>query len=197
MNKVLKLFLILLGVAVMAYALLVAFVCIQEKAAAGMDVADPEAVIILGAQVRADGTPSVQLQWRLDTALEVLEDKQIPVVVCGAQGSDEPMTEAAMMRDYLISHGIDQEWILLDDTSFNTKQNLMHAAELLQEGSRVLIVTSDYHLPRALGIAKDLGLKAAGKGSPCKTEYWLKNHAREALAWVKYWGVKYLGLPLE
>ena len=61
-----------------------------------------------------------------------------------------------------------------------------------------LIVTSDYHLPRALAIARDAGLEAQGAGSPCRPEwnYWLKNHMREALAWVKYWGVKYLGLKL-
>ena len=41
------------------------------------------------------------------------------------------------------------------------------------------------------------GYDACGMGSPCKPEYWIKNHAREALAWCKYWGVKYLHLPLE
>ena len=62
---------------------------------------------------------------------------------------------------------------------------------------KVLVVTSDYHVPRSLALAKDLGYDACGMGSPCKPEYWIKNHAREALAWVKYWGRKYLRLPLE
>ena len=42
-----------------------------------------------------------------------------------------------------------------------------------------------------------VGFEACGMGSPCKPEYWLKNHAREVLSWCKYWGVKYLHLPLE
>ena len=50
---------------------------------------------------------------------------------------------------------------------------------------------------RAGALAADLGYEACGLGSPCKPEYWLKNHAREALAWCKYWGKKYLNLPLE
>ena len=49
----------------------------------------------------------------------------------------------------------------------------------------------------SLALAADQGFEACGLGSPCKPEYWLKNHAREALAWCKYWGVKYLHLPLE
>lgn len=89
---------------------------------------------------------------------------------------------------------------MTDPASFNTRQNLMNAAELLKQKEhirQVLVVTSDYHVPRALALAKDLGFEATGMGSPCKPEYWLKNHAREALAWIKYWGVKYLHLPME
>ena len=61
-----------------------------------------------------------------------------------------------------------------------------------------MIVTSDYHLPRALQIAGDAGIAAQGAGSLCRPEwnFWLQNHMREALSWVKYWGIKYLGLPL-
>ena len=62
---------------------------------------------------------------------------------------------------------------------------------------RVLIVTSDYHLPRALALAKDQGLTASGIGSTTLPEYWIKNHFREALSWIKYWGQKYLRLPLD
>ena len=94
------------------------------------------------------------------------------------------------MKNYLIRHGVPAEMILTDPDSFNTRENLRNAAVLLRETGevrKVLIVTSDYHLPRAMALANDEGLEAAGLGSPCKPEYWLKNHAREALSWVKYW----------
>ena len=187
---------------IVLYAGVVGMVCIREgrvqktvPAAEGYD-----AIIVLGAQVKPDGSPSVQLGWRLDAAYDAWRQKEVPVVVCGAQGKDEPMTEAEAMKLYLIRNNIPEEDIMTDPASFNTRQNLMNAAELLKQKEhirQVLVVTSDYHVPRALALAKDLGFEATGMGSPCKPEYWLKNHAREALAWIKYWGVKYLHLPME
>ena len=127
-------------------------------------------------------------------------DNYDAIIVLGAQGSDEPQPEAVVMKQYLIGKGVAEEDILTDPDSFNTRQNLKNAGELLKnrpEVQKVLVVTSDYHVPRSLALAKDQGYEAVGLGSPCKPEYWLKNHAREALAWIKYWGVKYLHLPLE
>ena len=192
--------LVILGV--ILYAGLVGYICIRERSVLKEVPAaeNYDAIIVLGAQVRPDGSPSVQLGWRLDAAEEAYRQKAVPVVVCGAQGKDEPMTEAEAMKQYLVGKGVPETDILTDPESFNTNQNLRNAAELLKNVpgvQKVLIVTSDYHVPRSLAIAKDLGFDACGMGSPCKPEYWIKNHAREALAWVKYWGKKYLRLPLE
>ena len=187
---------------IILYAGVMSFVLIREKGVATeVPSADNyDAIIVLGAQVKPDGSPSVQLSWRLDAAASAYEQKKVPVVVCGAQGADEPMPEAVAMKQYLVNKGVAEEDILMDPESFNTRQNLKNAGELLKnrpEVQKVLVVTSDYHVPRSLALAKDQGYEAIGLGSPCKPEYWLKNHAREALAWIKYWGVKYLHLPLE
>ena len=159
-----------------------------------------QAVIVLGAQVKQDGTPSVQLTWRLDSAAEVWAKKNVPVVVCGAQGKDEPEPEAYTMKRYLAERGIPPDMILTDPDSYNTEQNLNHAKKLLDEYpekiSRVIIVTSDYHVPRSMALAEDAGLDASGIGSPCLQEFWIKNHGREALAWCKYLLKKYLHLKL-
>ena len=105
-----------------------------------------------------------------------------------AQGDNEPVSEAAAMREYLAANGVPDGDLLPEDSSFNTRQNLLNAKKLLPEGvRRVLIVTSNYHLPRALALAADTGFDAVGVGSPIKPIYWPKNHFREALAWVKYW----------
>ena len=161
--------------------------------------ANYDAIIVLGAQVKPDRTLSVQLTWRMDAAVEAYEKKNVPIVVCGAQGPDEPCTEAEAMRDYLLKKGIPKDDILTDPRSFNTNENLENAQELLkgyQDIKRVLIVTSDYHVPRSMAIAQDLGFEAEGYGAKCLPERWIKNHAREALAWCKYWAKKYLRLPL-
>ena len=189
-------------IAILLYLGVVAFICINEGSV--LRTVPPaeqyDAIIVLGAQVKADGTLSVQLEWRLDAAYDAYRLKNVPVVVCGARGRDEPMTEAEAMKRHLAGKGIPEGDILTDPDSFNTRQNLANAAKLLENRPgirKVLIVTSDYHLPRSLALARDMGYDACGMGSPCKKEYWIKNHAREALAWIKYWGVKYLHLPLE
>ena len=187
---------------ILLYAGVVGFVLIREK---GVETTVPapdsyDAIIVLGAQVLPDGTPNVQLAWRLDTAAEAYRNRKVPVVVCGAQGKDEPLPEAYAMKKYLTDRGVAEEDILTDPESFNTRQNLQNAKALLKDKSevrKVLVVTSDYHVARSLALARDQGYEAIGLGSPCKPEYWLKNHGREALAWIKYWGVKYLHLPLE
>ena len=139
---------------------------------------DSDAVIVLGCQVKMDGTPSVQLEYRLNAALETYQENPRPIVVCGAQGADEPAPEGVVMRDWLVARGVPEEDVLAETESRDTMQNLRNAASLLPEGTRtVTLVTSDYHLPRAIQISRDLGLQA---------EYWFKNHSREVLAWGKY-----------
>ena len=151
------------------------------------------AIVVLGAQVNPDGTPSVQLEWRLSKALEIYKLNPMPIVVTGAQGADEPATEASVMRDWLAARGVGLQDILMDETSFNTKENIANAVRLLPPDIiDILIVTSDYHLPRALQVARDLGLNPSGAASPIKPEFWLKNHARETLAWGKYLLLKYV-----
>ena len=160
-----------------------------------------DAIIVLGAQVKPDGEPSIQLQWRLDAAVKAWQERNCLVVVCGAQGSNEPAPEAHVMRDELIRQGVPEDVILMDDKSFNTKQNINNAIQLMEgrDVDRVLIVTSDYHLPRSMALAEDAGLEASGVGSPTKQglRFWVKNYGREGLAWIKYWMQKYLHLPLE
>lgn len=188
--------LILALVGMIAYLGVVGMVCWKETHVSQTEGYD--AIVVLGAQVKPDGTPSVQLQWRLDAAYGAWQERECLIVTCGAQGSNEPDAEGRVMKAYLMGLGVPENQVLVDDTSFNTRQNLENAAALLQNSGAetVLIVTSDYHLPRAMALAEDQGLTATGLGSPTKPEYWIKNHAREAIAWLKYWAEKYLGLTL-
>ncbi len=174
-----------------AYLLLFASLLWRERQAPSDGGA--EAMIVLGAQVKASGLPSEQLRLRLQSALEKYLADRMPIVVCGARGEDEPASEASVMRAWLTQRGVAPEDVLMDEASFDTYQSLKNAAGLLPEGTgRVVIVTSDYHLPRAMAIAGDLGLDAGGIASPTTKEFWLKNHARETLAWGKYLLMKIL-----
>ena len=194
-----RMILIVVLLGLIAYLGIVAMVCWKEKNVPPVDEYD--AIIVLGAQVKPDGELSLQLKWRLDAAFEAWKEHPCWIAVCGARGDNEPVEEAYAMRDYLITQGVVPEMILTDAESYNTRQNIDHAAKLLSDKAvqRVLVVTSDYHLPRALALAEDAGLDATGVGAPTKLgmRYWIKNHGREALAWIKYWAQKYLRLPLE
>lgn len=196
-----KIVLIIVAAAVLVFGLMLAFVCVRESripSEVPEDMDEIGAIIVLGAEVHADGSPSVQLAWRLDKAVEAWNREHIPIVVCGSQAGHEPEPEAFTMKRYLVERGIDADMIYTEPDSFNTRENLENAKAMLDSvgyDGKVLIVTSDYHAPRALALARDLGMDAEALGSPCKPEFWLKNHAREALAWVKYWLQK-LGLPI-
>ena len=190
------LWLVVIGLVV--YAGLVAWVYVQEISVA--EPSDYDSIIVLGAQVQPSGEPSVQLRWRLDRAREVYDQSPCLIVVTGGQGDNEPAPEGDVMRAVLVSEGVPEAHVVSDPESVNTQQNLDNAWAILQQHGlkRPVVVTSDYHLPRAMRMMQDMGLDAQGAGSLCKPgiNFWLKNHLREALAWVKYWGVKYLGLPL-
>ena len=149
---------------------------------------DAQAIIVLGAQVREDGTPSVALERRLTAALGAYEARPRLVLCCGARGANEPVAEGEMMRAWLISHGCRPEDVAAETESVNTRENLLNAKAMMDARGlkSALIVTSDYHVPRALALAHQAGIEATGRGSPSKPEYFVKNHLREGLSWIKF-----------
>lgn len=114
--------------------------------------------IILGAQMKTSG-PSDVLKRRLDRALVYLrENPETLAIVSGCQGSNEPVSEARGMYDYLVGAGIAPERILLEEASRNTRENLEFSGRLLsrQENS-VVLVTNNFHMFRALRLAEGAG----------------------------------------
>ena len=158
-------------------------------------VQESDVIIVLGAQVKADGTPSVALERRLTAALESYREKRQILIVCGAQGGDEPRAEGDVMREWLLAQGVPETDVIAETSSFNTRENLRYARAIMQERglSQALVVTSDYHVARALALCRQEGIPATGKGSPSKPEYFIKNHLREGLSWVKLWAQTLLG----
>ena len=91
------------------------------------------------------------------------------------------------MRDWLLARGVPDADIVAETESFNTRENLRNAKEIMQKRglTQALVVTSDYHVARALMLCRQVGIEATGKGSPSKPEYFIKNHFREGLSWIK------------
>ena len=125
--------------------------------------------MVLGAQIHGS-RPSRTLRERLDRAAEYLTaHPDAFCVVTGGQGADETQPEAEVMAAYLTAAGIDPDRIAQETQSENTRENLQNAAAIAEtrglDASRVLIVTSEFHLRRASYIAGTLGLTPSQLGS--------------------------------
>ena len=192
LKKMIKLLLILAALGALVYIGLFAYVCIAERTVP--EPTETDLIIVLGAQVKPDGTPSVQLEYRLETALAAWKKHPQTIVCCGGKAGQEPEAEGTVMRAWLIARGVPEDQVLAETASGNTRENFRNALAMLPEPpQKVLVVTSDYHLPRAMAIARDCGLSVSGAAAPTLPEYWLKNRAREALGWGKYLLEKVLG----
>ena len=145
------------------------YISVQGKDSAMTPDETPDFIVVLGAQVQGDG-PSLTLKKRLDKTLEFLQaHPDRTVIVSGGQGPDEAHTEASVMAQYLLAHGADASQILEEPQASNTRENLLFSAKLAEaagfDTSRVLIVTSDFHMCRAKYIAKTLGMEPYGLSS--------------------------------
>ena len=148
-------------------------------------VAEPglDYMIVLGARVDPDG-PSPALNRRLNAVMACIDDHPDAVIIAsGGQGSDEPMSEAKCIREQLILRGVDPDRIVTEDRSTTTAQNIEFSMALMDDpDARTGIVTNNYHVFRAVRIARRAGLTNAC-GIAAKYTGYTKFHymIREAL----------------
>lgn len=169
---------------------LAVFVCIEGLVVSQMgmtDDTDVDYVIVLGAQVREDG-PSVVLRYRLDRAISYLETH--PDTVCllsGGQGKNEPYAEAVGMAQYMEEHGVAADRLILEKQSLTTVENIRNCRELLPDHASVGIITNDFHMFRALQIAKKQGLSHVTAITAGSAKLFLPNNMlREFFAEIKF-----------
>ena len=120
---------------------------------------DIDCIIVLGAGVRGN-SPSPMLQDRLDTAIELYKNVASKIIMSGDHGRKE-YDEVNIMKDYAIKAGIPSENIFMDHAGFSTYESIYRAKEIFKV-KKAIIVTQEYHLYRALYIAKHLGIEAYG-----------------------------------
>ena len=120
------------------------------------EMKESDVIIVLGAQVKEDGTPSVALERRLTAALESYEQNRQTIIVCGARGTNEPRAEGDVMREWLLARGVQESDVVAETGSFNTRENLRNAKAIMDERglSQALVVTSDYHVARTLMLCR-------------------------------------------
>jgi len=148
---------------------------------------DFDYVIIHGAGLIGGRKVSKLLADRIDKAIMVYTKDPTPpfLIPSGGKGYDEEVSEAEAMSEYLREKGIPEEKILLEDKSTTTFENLENSKEIIDSlpGRKyVALVTSNYHVYRALRYCRKIGLKCVGIGSHVAFYYWPSALIREYVA---------------
>lgn len=146
-----------------------------------------DAAIVLGAYT--DGfRPSRPLIARLRAALHLFRQGYVQaLIVSGGRGDDETVSESSSMKRFLILNGVPTEAILEDRHSRDTWENLRNSRRVMVDHgfNTAVIVTSDYHLPRALAVAERLEMDVTGFAA-WSTKREMRYAYREVIARIQY-----------
>ena len=149
---------------------------------------DFDCVIVLGCGVRPDGEPSAMLHDRLQRGVALYDSGVAPKILMSGDHGRETYNEVAVMKQYAVNNGVPSENVFMDHAGFSTYETMYRAKEIFC-AERVLIVTQEYHLYRALYIAEALGLDAYGVGADYRRYGGqIFRDVREILARVKDFG---------
>lgn len=143
-------------------------------------------LIVLGCKVHADGHPSKSLKYRLDRAIQYLdENPSCTLVLSGGKGSDEPISEAEAMAAYLVYNGVPENKIYLEKESKSTRENIVYSKALIskrleqkrddtrlkstvvsgpvliaeEKPYKIGIITNGFHMFRAISMAQSMGFE--------------------------------------
>lgn len=127
-----------------------------------------DCILVLGCQVKDDGTPSDMLKDRLTRSIEVYNLGAAPRMLMSGDHGREEYDEVGTMKDYAVEAGVPSEVIFMDHAGFSTYESMYRAKEIFQ-ADKVIVITQEYHLYRALYIAEQLGIEAYGVASDYHT----------------------------
>lgn len=149
------------------------------------DLKDIDCIIVLGCQVKADGTPSHMLSDRLDRSIELYNLGVAPKIIMSGDHGRAEYDEVNTMKQYAVDTGIPSSDVFMDHAGFSTYETMYRAKEIFGV-KKAVIVTQKYHLYRALYIAKQLGIEAYGVSADYRTYFGqFKREIREVLARCK------------
>lgn len=173
------------------YTLIIATLYCNIKASKHKPKMDKDFIIILGSKIKDNGDLSALLKGRVDKALEFgntqyeLNNKQIYYVVSGGKGNDEVISEAEAMKKYLIKQGVNKKYIIIEDKSTNTYENMKFSKmkiDKIKEKSNISFSTTNYHVFRSGVIANECGIDCEGMGSKTKWYFYSNALIREFIA---------------
>lgn len=156
---------------------------IQPEDAAVLE--DVDCILVLGCWVNDNGQPSSMLYDRLTRGVELYGLGAAPKLLMSGDHGRVTYDEVASMKQFAVDRGIPSQDVFMDHAGFSTYESMYRARDIFQ-ADKILIVTQEYHLYRALYIAEQLGIEAYGVSSDYHTYYGqFTRDCREILARVK------------
>ena len=188
--KLLRIFLCLCIVGISALLIMNAIVkgttkdqILQSGEAAQIE--DVDCILVLGCWVNEHGQPSSMLRDRLTRGVELYDLGAAPKLLMSGDHGRVGYDEVASMKQFAVDRGIASEDVFMDHAGFSTYESIYRARDIFQ-ADKILIVTQEYHLYRALYIANQLGVEAYGVSSDYHTYVGQTyRDCREILARVK------------
>ena len=152
---------VLTVLAINAYVILLEHGRVYDHAIDLPEDTSVDCVVVLGAGLQSDGSPSHMLEDRLKVAVEVFNRIDADYILMSGDRASRYYDEPAAMKIYAEELGVDPSKILIDNKGFSTYDS---ATRIKDEFGfdNVVIITQEYHLYRALYIADDCGIDAIG-----------------------------------
>ena len=132
-----------------------------DRAQRAIEELNPQCILILGAGLKPDGTPNRMLEDRLDQGIALYKSGAAPKILLSGDNGQERYDEVNAMKEYCLDQGVPREDIFMDHAGFSTYESIHRASSIFQVQSMV-IVTQDYHLPRACYLAEKMGIRYLG-----------------------------------
>lgn len=124
-----------------------------------------DVALVLGAGLRADGTPSEYLRYRLDDAAALFKAGKVKVLLVSGDNRTTEHDEPSAMRDYLVAQGVPVDKVVLDFAGQDTYDSCFRAKEIFGV-TRLLVVTQQFHLSRAVFLCRQVGIDTDGVADP-------------------------------
>ncbi|EAQ49104.1 MULTISPECIES: SanA/YdcF family protein [Leeuwenhoekiella] len=143
--------------------------------------------LVLGASVRRNGELSTMLRDRVESALLLYNKGKIKRFLVSGDNRTTNYNEPVAMKKYLLERGVPEEDIFMDFAGFDTYDSVYRASYIFEVDSAI-VVSQRFHLPRAVYIARSMGLNFYGyNGDRREYELESRNRFREVAANVKAW----------
>ena len=141
-----------------------------------------DCILILGAGVKLDGSPSKMLEERLSCGLALYNSGVSEKILVSGDHGSEGYDEVNAMKAWLVENGVPSENIFMDHAGFSTYDSIYRARAIFL-AHKVCVVSQKYHLYRALYLSDALSLEAVGVDAQIvRYNGWEMRLAREILA---------------